>query len=143
MTMSSGSTPTSGLIGRVTGLVLRPRAEWDVIDGEVATTQGLFTGYVMILAAIPAVMGLLASMFLSSMMGAFGGMMGIRFGLSPVWLIYVAVTTYILQLVMVFIMGLLIDAFAPSFGATKDRAQAMKVAAYGPTAVWVASLATM
>ena len=62
---NSGSKP--GLIGRVMGLALRPKDEWAVIDGEGATVQGLFTGHVMILAAIPAVMGLLASMVMGSM----------------------------------------------------------------------------
>ena len=46
---------SSGLVARVTGMLKSPAAEWDVIDGEAATVQGLFTGYVCILAAIPAI----------------------------------------------------------------------------------------
>ena len=37
-------------------------------------------------------------------------------------------------------MGLIIDGLAPSFGSTKDPLKAMKVAAYYPTAGWVAGL---
>ena len=101
----------------------------------------------MILAAIPAVMGLIASLFLSAMlapmMGSLGGMSGLKLGLSPMVSVFSAIASYVLSLVMVFVLALIIDGLATSFGAEKNRPQAMKVAAYAPTAVWVASLATI
>jgi hypothetical protein len=42
-------------VERVKKLLLTPTAEWQVIKGETQTVVGLYTGYVMILAAIPAV----------------------------------------------------------------------------------------
>jgi hypothetical protein len=140
MTVQTGGT-SAGLVGRVTGMILRPRDEWQVVDAEVTTTQGLFTGYVMILAAIPAVLTLVITLFLGSMLGALGGMMGIAVGLSPIFAVIKAVLSYVVSLVMVYVLGLLINAFAPSFGAVPDKGQAMKVAAYAPTAVWVSCLA--
>ena len=133
---NSGSKP--GLIGRVMGLALRPKDEWAVIDGEGATVQGLFTGHVMILAAIPAVMGLLASMVMGLDVHR---VLGVSLGLSPAFYLTQAVLSYIVSLIGVYVFALLIDALAPSFGAEKDRLQAMKVAAYTPTVMWASSVA--
>jgi hypothetical protein len=43
------------LVDRVQKLFISPDAEWAVIKDEIHTVAGLFTQYVMILAAIPAV----------------------------------------------------------------------------------------
>ena len=43
------------LVERVKKILLTPRQEWAVINGETHTVAGLYTQYVMILAAIPAV----------------------------------------------------------------------------------------
>ena len=40
------------LVERVKHILLTPRSEWEVIDVEPATTAGLYTGYIMPLAAI-------------------------------------------------------------------------------------------
>ena len=48
-----------------------------------------------------------------------------------------------LGLATVYVVGLVINALAPQFGATPDSGQAFKVAAYAPTAYWVAILITV
>ena len=45
-----------------------------------------------------------------------------------------------LALVGVYVIALIIDALAPSFGGTKDSLKAFKVAAYSATAAWVAGI---
>ena len=40
------------LVERVTNILLKPRFEWPKIAEESATTSSLFTGYIMLLAAI-------------------------------------------------------------------------------------------
>ena len=57
------------LMERVKGILLKPRETWAAIDGEPADTR-LFTGYVMILAAIPAVCGFIGMSLIG--MGGFG-----------------------------------------------------------------------
>jgi sterol desaturase/sphingolipid hydroxylase (fatty acid hydroxylase superfamily) len=47
---------------------------------------------------------------------------------------------YILGLASVYIMAMIIDGLAPNFGGTKDQLKAFKVAAYYPTAAWVAGI---
>jgi hypothetical protein len=43
----------------------------------------------------------------------------------------------------VFLIAFIIDALAPSFGATKNQLQALKLVVYSYTAVWVAGIATI
>ena len=43
------------LLDRVKSILLAPRPTWQVIDSESATVGSLYTGYVIPLAAIPAV----------------------------------------------------------------------------------------
>jgi len=123
-----------GVAARAAGLILHPHAAWEVIEREPATIRGLYTGYVMILAAIGPVCGFVG---------------GIVFGLGPlshgmhmsvVGLLVSAILQYALTLGVVYAMGLFIEATAPSFGGTKDRLQAMKVAAFFPTAAWLAGV---
>ena len=65
---------TSGLVERVKSILLRPAPTWDVIDVEPATTSGLFKNYAMILAAIPAICGLIGVLAFSGMLGGAFGM---------------------------------------------------------------------
>lgn len=122
-----------GIAARAKALILTPKAEWTVIDGERPALKNLYTGYVMILAAIPAVCSVIGGLIFSSSAWAL-----VRF--SPVSIITSGVVSYVLALAGVFVMGLLIENIAPSFGGVKDRMQAMKVAAYFPTAAWVAGV---
>jgi hypothetical protein len=134
MTIVEPGSARSGLVGRVKSLLLRPAATWDVIDAEPATVGGLYRNYVLPLAAIPAVCGLIG--MLAFGVSAFG------FTYRPPVLLSVAqaVVSYGVSLAMVFVTALIIEALAPNFGGTKDRIQALKVAAYAPTAVWIAGV---
>ncbi|WP_288758365.1 Yip1 family protein [uncultured Brevundimonas sp.] len=118
------------LAARVKGILLQPRAEWERIDGEFATTQTLFTRYAMILAAIGPICSLLGGQLLP----IFGMRMPITAAL------VVAVVSYLLSLLGVFLLGLIINALAPSFGSVPSKIQAMKVAVYSWTAAWLAGV---
>jgi Yip1 domain len=120
-----GGSANTGLIARVQNILMKPAAEWDVIDGEPATVAGLFTGYACILAAIPAV-AILIQLAL--------------FGHNPLLGVVIGVITYVSSLLAVFIMALIIDALAPSFGAQKSQVQALKLTVYSYTASWVAGI---
>jgi hypothetical protein len=128
------SPGSRGLIARVQGILLRPKSEWEVIDTEVATTQGLFIGYVCILAAIPAICGLIGGQLFGY--GAFF----IHIHPPLVMSITTALVSYVLALVMTFVLALIIDALAPSFDGQKSQIQALKVAAYSGTAGWIAGI---
>ena len=114
------------LIARVKGVLLQPQAEWRIIDAEFATEKSLFTRYAMILAAIGPVAGLIG---------------GVAFSHTPiVSALVLAIVSYVLSLAGVFILGLIINALASSFGGVPNRIQAMKLAVYAYTAAWVAGI---
>lgn len=126
--------PSSGMIDRIKRLLLQPKEEWARIDGEPATAQDVFRSWVVPLAAIGPVCGLIGQQ-------VFGyGAWIVHFRPSLMFSITMAVVTYIMMLVGVWAMTLIIDALAPSFGGTKNQAQAMKVAAYGATASYIAGV---
>ena len=115
-----------GLIGRVQNILLKPAAEWDVIEAEPATIQGLYIGYACILAAIPPVASVLGSLLISH----WGVMLTIVYGLLQ----------YVLSLVGIFVIAFIVDALAPSFGGQKNQIEAMKLLVYSYTASWVAGV---
>lgn len=134
MSISDPRFAQSGLIARVKALLLQPTATWDVIDVEPATIGGLYRSYVIPLTAIPAV-----CTFIGLLAFGYGGL-AFSFRPSPVWLAVQFVVSYALSLAMVFVLALVIEALAPNFGAVRDRTQAFKLAAYAPTASWVAGV---
>jgi hypothetical protein len=48
-----------------------------------------------------------------------------------------ALSSYVIGLIAVFLWSLIINVLAPSFGGQKDGVQALKTAAYAATAGWV------
>lgn len=129
MSVVDGGSSTN-LVQRVQDILLRPKPTWDVIDGEAATVKGLYTGYAMILAALPVIAGLLGKLLLAPMMGHLAIY-------SPVGLIVGAAVHYVLALVGIYIFALVVDALASSFDGTKNQIQAFKAVIYGATASWV------
>lgn len=134
MSVVEPGSASAGLVARVKGILFKPTETWDEIDREQPSIGGLYTSYVMPLAAIPVVCSLVGML-------VFGvGGFGITIRPSPVWLVVQAVVNYGLSLAMVYVMALIIETLAPNFGGTKDRIQAFKLAAYAPTASWVAGV---
>ena len=122
------------LVSRVKGILLSPRSEWAAIDTEPATVGGLYTGYIIPLAAIPAIAGFIGSSVIgSSLLGKWP--MG--------WGLERAIIQFVLALAATYVLALIIDALAPSFGGQKSQIQALKVAAYSSTASWVAGIFTI
>ena len=117
---------------RAWNLLLTPKAEWAVIDGEPASVRSLYVPYVLALAAT----GPLALLIGGQTFGysAFGVNFRPTFGAGMT----TAAVNYVLALVGVFIVALAINGLAPRFGGTSNRIQALKVAVYSSTAAWLA-----
>jgi len=123
------------IITRAKSMLLTPRSEWPVVAAEPDTIGGLYSGYIVILAAIPAIVRFLSSTLIGVSVPFLGSYrLPITTGLTT------AVLTYVLALVGTFIVALIVDALAPTFGAEKNRVQALKTVAYAYTAYWVVSI---
>ncbi len=122
------------LVERAKAILLTPQKEWPVIEAESTTTAALYTGYIMPLAAIPAIAGFIGySIFGVRVLGA-AFRVPIGSGITG------AVVRYAGTLVGVYIVALIIDALAPTFGGTKSQIQALKLVAYSSTASWIAGI---
>lgn len=123
-----------GIIGRIKAILLQPKAEWAVIDTEPASTGSIMTTWVVPLAAIGPVAALIGAM-------VFGySFFGVTYRPPIVSAVTTAVVSYVLALVGVYVFALVINALAPSFGGQQNQVQALKVAAYGSTAGFLAGI---
>ena len=122
------------LVDRVKKLILQPKQEWEVIDEETYTVQDLYTKYVMILAAIPAVAG-----FIGNSLIGLGGILS-TYRISVAAGLAHMVMSYLFSLASVYLIALIVDALAPSFGAQKSFPQALKLVVFSMTPFWVAGV---
>lgn len=123
------------LVDRARNILMTPQTEWDAIAAEPADVQAIYRRYVMPLAAIPAVAGFIGGSLVgigvpgvgTVRAGLFAGLLG-------------AVLQYALLLAFVYVLALIIDALAPTFGGRKDFPAAFKVSAYSSTPAWLAGV---
>jgi len=111
------------LVDRAKNILLSPAAEWPKIADEPATVQSIYSGYVVILAAIGPI-----AMVVSSLARDAGAGIG------------VAVASYVLGLAITYLLAMIVDALAPTFGGEKNFIQSLKLTAYSYTAAWVAGI---
>jgi hypothetical protein len=107
------------LVDRVKNILLAPKDEWPKIAEEPATVGSLYTGYIMILAAIGPIAIILRSLAIGT----------------PIALI-----TWAIGLGICYVMALIVDALAPSFGGEKNFVQSLKLVAYANTAAWIGGI---
>jgi hypothetical protein len=119
------------IVERVPAILLRPKETWPRIAAEPATPASIYGGYLVFLAAIPAICGFIGWTLVG------GGMMGISYRMSLGAGLVQLVVGYLLSLGLVWVLALIVNALAPTFGGTKDMVAALKVVAYGSTAGFV------
>ena len=110
------------IVSRARNIVMTPHAEWPAIAVEATDTTQLYTGYVVILAAIP-----LIAMLLHQLFG------GLSWGLA----IPLLIVGYVMSLIDVAIVAALSSKLAPYFGGVDNLNQGFKLAAYAATAAWL------
>ncbi len=117
--------------------MLQPRGEWATIAGEFSTVGPIFTRYLVPMAAI----GPIAATVGGVVFGERGSLL--TFGTIAVSLgtaVQVGVLEYALNLLGVYALAVVIDVVGGAIGGQRNRVQALKVAAYGSTPYWLASV---
>lgn len=122
------------LTARVRAILIAPSATWDEIEREPASLPGLYLTYVMPLAAIGPAAGFIGAVVFGNPKD------GVSFRPPVLSALSAGIAAYLTTLVGVFLLAAVINVFAPSFGATRDQVQALKVAAYSGTAAWLAGI---
>jgi len=125
------------IIERIKRILTTPKTEWPVVAIEPATVGSLYAGYIAIIAALP----IIASFVKGSLIGTsmFGITVRAPIGMGVVGM----VLHYALTLALAYVMALIINALAPTFGGQKDMVQALKTVAYAWTASWIAGIAVI
>ncbi|MDQ0473545.1 Yip1 family protein [Labrys wisconsinensis] len=111
------------IVGRAKAILMTPKAEWPVIDAEPTSVQTIYRDYLVYVAAVPAVAGLIGGL-----RGSFGGALA------------TAILGYVLGLVGVYVLAVIVDKLAPTFGGTPNFLNAFKLSAYSATAAWLAGV---
>ena len=122
------------MIDRIKNILMTPKTEWDRIDAEPMTEQGIFTGWVLPLAAIGPVCSFIGGQ-------VFGyGALGIVYKPPLMFALTTAILGYVLAVVGIWVLAKIVDALAPSFGGVKNSVSALKVVAFSYTASFVGSI---
>ena len=125
------------IVERIKAILTTPRTEWPAAAAEPATVQNLYAGYIAIVAALPIIAGFIKGSLIGA--GAFGITVRTPIGMGIVGM----VLHYVLVLAIVYVVALIINALAPTFGGQKDMVQALKTVAYSWTASWIAGIAVI
>lgn len=116
------------LVERVQAILLKPKVTWPVIEGEPDDIPGLYKNYLVYLAGVSS----LAAFIGYSLVGT--GMMGIHFRVPIVAGLVNMIVGFALTLALIYVLALVANVLAPSFGGQKDMGKAFKLVAYGVTA---------
>jgi hypothetical protein len=114
------------IVWRAKNMLFSPLVEWRVIAGEQATVGDIFYGYILIIAAIPPVCGVIG--FTLSGRANFGGaLLG-------------GMVQYIFALGAIFFAALIAQYLSSKYGGRDDLVQALKLVTYAHTPNWVGGL---
>ena len=117
------------LIERVKNILITPKTEWEVINGESATPMSLLTGYVLPLAIVASI-GTVLKYFM------FAG--GLTYGLN--FIIGTALVGFISAILSFYLTAIIVDMLAPSFGSEKDLNKSAQLVAYSGTPSYIGGL---
>lgn len=124
-------------LARVRNIAADPRSEWPLIATEPGDPMRLFVGYVAVLAAIPAI----AAFIGSSLVGVSVSIGRMH---DPLLLGLIrAVISYLFSFVIVYLTALVIDVMAPLFETQRNFTNALKLAVYSFTPVWLIGVVLM
>jgi hypothetical protein len=116
-------------------ILFEPNREWQVIAGEFTSVGSIYGRYVLPLAALPALCQIVGA----ALWGVTVPLIG-KISVSPSTALRSGIASYVGQLVAVYVLALIVDVLAPTFGGKRNAVQSMKVAAYAATASWVAGV---
>jgi hypothetical protein len=132
---SRASWSIAGIINRIKNILLTPKSEWPIIAAEPSSIGQLYIGYVVPLTAWATLMSLLRLTLIGTRL-PFGSLVRtpLAAGLG------LAAWTFVGSFIGLFLVGLIVNLLAPTFGGTRYQTGALKVAAYSLTPAYMGSV---
>jgi hypothetical protein len=122
------------MINRIKNILFTPKTEWPVIAGENKPHATVATTWVLLLALIPAVAALIGY-------GVVGQtVLGVKIGGTIGYGLRYAILQYVSMVIGIYVVALVIDLLAGSFGARKNFNQAFSLVAYAYTPTLVGGI---
>lgn len=118
------------ILSRAYGLFRDPKEEWRQIRDEATTIPHILIGYVAPLALIPPVCGVIG--------GYLFGDAALREPLGD--MVVSAFATWLVSIALVYALGFIVNAAAPTFDAAPDDLAAQKLAAYSLTPAFLSGV---
>jgi hypothetical protein len=129
----ASSALLTNLIERAKNMLLTPKTEWPVVAGEATSIQQLYINYVGPLAVFAAIFAFVHVSIIGIHVPFGGGTLREPFAAGLMSL----AMTLAGAVIGLFIVGIIINVLAPTFGGVRDMRQAMKTAAYAFTPGWL------
>ena len=124
------------MVDRIKNILLTPKAEWPVIAAETTPNIDVLKSYVLPLAAIPAVAGFIGGSLIGHSMPFIGGTYRVPMAAG----IGLAIFSFVMAIVGVYILAFIVNALAGTFSAEKSDTQAFKLVVYSSTAGWLGGI---
>jgi hypothetical protein len=124
----------ASIIERAKAIITNPKSEWHEIAEEAKSQQEVLIKYAIPLAAIGPLASLIGGL-------AFGyGGFGFSVRLSIGTALGMAVSSFVMSILSLYVVAFVANALSPKFGGKSDFASAFRLVAYAMTAAWVAGI---
>ncbi len=124
------------MVSRVRGVLFEPRTTFKEVDAEFTKPGELWGKYIIPLALLGPLAGGVGRLLFGNRIA--GRSVGASFDFTGA--ITYVIVAFVLALIAVFALSKIISLLAPGFGGQKNDVQALKMAAYASTAMWIAGV---
>ncbi len=122
------------IVERAKNIILKPSQTWAEIKNEQVSIGELYLSYAVILAAIPAI-----AQFIGNALIGYS-VMGVTFRIDILTALGYSIVYYVLSLIGLYIMALIANVLAPSFGSEQNLTNAFKAVVFSMTPSWIAGV---
>ncbi len=120
---------------RAKAILIDPKAAWSGIEKDAGDPAYLLSRYVAVLALIPALSGFIGAVLIGGIAPS-----GAIIRADVVDGSFSAIFSYAASCVIVLLLGLIINLVAPPFGGGRNYENALKLAVYSLTPLWLAGI---
>ena len=124
------------MASRARSVLFEPRTTFREVESEFTKPGAIWGKYILPLAAIGPIAGAIGRLVFGQRIALTTLTSSVSISDAITW----AIISYLLALAAVFVLTQVISLLAPGFGGQKNDVQALKVAAYASTPVWLAGV---